>query len=144
MLLNTVATIILSALMLVPLINIIVGAIVGSGLVGPLGGVGGTLLALLIMVVEKLIGDQRGWFRMTNAGIAAAPMRFQHSIKDGLPAGGALAVTEGDVWEETDLGGEFEDLRAQLIDDEVLDSQWAQLAFSSGFNHAEQLAVNCT
>lgn len=122
MLLNAVATVVLSAMMLVPLVNVVVGAVVGGGVAGPLGTVAGTLFALLVTLAEKIIGDRRGWF----------------------PAGGALAVTEGDgdlTWEEIGLGGEFE---AQLIDDEVRDSQWAQLAFSGGFNHAEQIAVNCT
>ena len=142
MLLNAVATVVLSAMMLVPLVNVVVGAVVGGGVAGPLGTVAGTLFALLVTLAEKIIGDRRGWFRVRNTAVGAEPVR--RPINDGLPAGGALAVTEGDgdlTWEEIGLGGEFE---AQLIDDEVRDSQWAQFAFSGGFNHAEQIAVNCT
>ncbi len=67
MLLNAMAATILGAMMLVPLINIVVGAVVGTCLGGPLAGAAGILVALLITLAEKLIGNRRGWFRVNTA-----------------------------------------------------------------------------
>jgi hypothetical protein len=65
MLLDAIATVILAGMMLIPLVNIFVGAIVGAGLVGTPGAVAGVLLAMAVTVAEKLIGDRRGWFDVT-------------------------------------------------------------------------------
>lgn len=59
MLLNAIAIIILAGMMLVPLVNILVGAIAGAGLAGPPGAVAGVALAIAITGAEKLIGDHR-------------------------------------------------------------------------------------
>jgi len=45
---DTIATIILIAMMLVPLANIVTGAIVGTGLAGPAGGLVGIVAAITI------------------------------------------------------------------------------------------------
>jgi hypothetical protein len=52
-------------MMLIPLVNLFVGAIVGAGLVGTPGAAAGVLLAIVVTVAEKLIGDRRGWFDVT-------------------------------------------------------------------------------
>jgi hypothetical protein len=65
MLLDAIATVILAGMMLIPLVNVFVGAIVGAGLVGTPGAAAGVLLALVVTVAEKLIGDWRGWFDVT-------------------------------------------------------------------------------
>ncbi len=49
---NWVAVFILAEMMLLPLINLFVGAIVGAGVSGAFGFLAGVLLALLIMAVE--------------------------------------------------------------------------------------------
>ena len=49
---NSVAVFILAGMLLLPLINIFVGAIVGAGVSGAFGFLAGVLLAFLIMVVE--------------------------------------------------------------------------------------------
>lgn len=59
MLLDTIATIILAGMMLVPVVNIFAGIIVGAGLGGAIGALAGLLLALSIMAVESFIGS---WF----------------------------------------------------------------------------------
>ena len=46
--------------MLVPLINIVVGLIVGAWLAGPAGALVGLALALLIAAMEKWAGDLNG------------------------------------------------------------------------------------
>ena len=64
MLVDAIATIILMGMMLVPFVNVLVGAIVGSGLGGPPGCIAGIVLAIAITLAEKIIGDRRGWFRL--------------------------------------------------------------------------------
>ncbi len=64
MLVDAIALVILAGMMLIPLINIVVGAIVGLGMGGIPGGVIGVMLAVVISLAEKLIGDRRGWFRV--------------------------------------------------------------------------------
>lgn len=55
MLLETIAAVILAGMMLVPILNLIVGMIVGGGLAGVSGCLLGLALALLITVVERLL-----------------------------------------------------------------------------------------
>jgi hypothetical protein len=50
--LNSIAICILAGMMLLPLVNLFVGAIVGAGVSGTFGLFSGALLAFLIMVVE--------------------------------------------------------------------------------------------
>jgi hypothetical protein len=62
MLFDAIAAIILAGMMLIPLVNIVVGIVVGAGLAGVSGALVGLALAAFIMATEKLIGDRRGWF----------------------------------------------------------------------------------
>ena len=60
MLLDAIATVILAGLMLIPLVNVIVGGVLGAGLAGPLGGVIGILLAVAITALETWLADCLG------------------------------------------------------------------------------------
>jgi hypothetical protein len=53
---DTIATIILIAMMLVPLANIVTGAIVGTGLAGPAGGLVGIVAGLAITLISSRVG----------------------------------------------------------------------------------------
>jgi hypothetical protein len=55
MLLDTIATVILAGMMLVPVINIFAGVIIGAGLGGAAGACAGLVLALAIMAGERLL-----------------------------------------------------------------------------------------
>jgi hypothetical protein len=61
MLLNALATLVLFGMMLVPFVNIIVGAVVGGGLAGPQGMTFGILLALSITAAELYFAKLFGW-----------------------------------------------------------------------------------
>ena len=61
MIVDAIALIVLSGMMLVPLINLVVGLIVGAWLGGPVGALAGFALAVLITAFEKRVGDQLGW-----------------------------------------------------------------------------------
>ena len=61
MLLNVIASIILAAMMLIPIVNVVVGAYVGVAIGGLLGGVSGVGLAVAIGIAETLIADRLGW-----------------------------------------------------------------------------------
>jgi hypothetical protein len=61
MLLDAIATVILTGLMLIPLVNLIVGGVVGAGLFGPLGCAIGILLAIGIAMLETWLADRMGW-----------------------------------------------------------------------------------
>ena len=54
MLLDTIATVILGGMMLIPVVNVFAGVIVGAGLGGVVGAFAGLLLALIIMAAERL------------------------------------------------------------------------------------------
>ncbi len=60
MLLDAIATVILAGMMLVPLVNVIVGGVLGAGLAGPLGGVVGILLAIAVTALETWLADVLG------------------------------------------------------------------------------------
>jgi hypothetical protein len=62
MLLNAIATVILVGMMLIPLVNIAVGAIAGAGIGGLPGGLFGILLGLAISAAEKWVADRLGWW----------------------------------------------------------------------------------
>jgi predicted PurR-regulated permease PerM len=49
--LDAVATVILAGMMFIPIINLVVGIIVGTGLFGVAGGFAGAALAVLIMAL---------------------------------------------------------------------------------------------
>jgi hypothetical protein len=61
MLLDAIATVILAGLMLIPLVNVVVGGVVGAGLAGPLGGITGILLAIAIAALETWLADRLVW-----------------------------------------------------------------------------------
>lgn len=62
MLLDTIATIILAGMMLIPVVNVFAGVIVGAGLGGTIGAIVGLLLALSIMAVESFIATRLSSF----------------------------------------------------------------------------------
>jgi hypothetical protein len=117
MLLEAIAAVILLGMMLIPLVNVFVGVIVGAGLVGTPGAVAGVLLALVVTVAEKLIGDRRGWFDVRceildtatgatrqGAGARSNPKRHvtrrrplapqrQHRRRPSIPPSGEYAVS---------------------------------------------------
>jgi len=61
MLLDAIATVILVGMMFIPLVNIIVGVVVGADLGGPPGALCGLLSALAISAAQKVIGDRTTW-----------------------------------------------------------------------------------
>jgi hypothetical protein len=75
MLLNAIATVILAGMMLIPLVNIAVGAIAGAGIGGLPGSVLGILLGLAISAAQKWLADRLGWWDtscQTDSGAGAA------------------------------------------------------------------------
>jgi hypothetical protein len=62
MILDAIALVVLSGMMLVPLVNIVVGLISGAWLGGPAGAVVGLALAVLIAAIEKWVAGHLGWF----------------------------------------------------------------------------------
>lgn len=62
MLLDAIATIILVGMMLIPIVNVGVGAIVGAALGGVPGAIIGITTAFSLSILEKLITDQLGWW----------------------------------------------------------------------------------
>ncbi len=93
MLLDAIATAILAGLMLIPIVNIVVGAVVGAGLVGPLGAIAGVLLAIGIAGLEIWLSDVLGW-RDLRSGTATVSETFadeeipttEHTIRTGPPS----------------------------------------------------------
>jgi len=64
MLLDTIATVVLLGMMLVPGFNIIVGTIAGAVLIGPLGALSGFLLGASIMLAQRRLyvaGVSKRW-----------------------------------------------------------------------------------
>ncbi len=55
MLLDTIATIVLAGMMLIPLVNVVAGVIVGAGLGGSIGAMAGLVIALSIMAAENFM-----------------------------------------------------------------------------------------
>jgi hypothetical protein len=64
MLLDAIASIILLGMMMVPIVNIFVGIILGAALCGVPGGILGLLLAVTVIVAEKIVAERRGWFEV--------------------------------------------------------------------------------
>lgn len=62
MLLDAIATIILVGMMLIPIVNVGVGAIAGAALGGVPGAIIGITTAFSLSILEKLIADQLGWW----------------------------------------------------------------------------------
>jgi hypothetical protein len=75
MLLDTVATVILAGMMLIPLVNIFVGIIVGAWFAGLPGGLLGLALAIAVTAAEKLVGERRGWFDVVCENDTAVAMQ---------------------------------------------------------------------
>jgi hypothetical protein len=70
---DTIAIIILIAMMLVPLANIVTGAIVGTGLGGPAGGLVGIVLGIAITLISSRVGHSqtRQPFRPRGVGLGS-------------------------------------------------------------------------
>ena len=91
---DAIALIVLSGMMLVPLINIVVGLIVGAWLAGPAGVPVGLALAVLISVIEKWLGDRLGWFERDMASTAeAAPLTVASRSSDLRPTARHAALS---------------------------------------------------
>ena len=73
--LDAVATIILAGMMFIPIINLVVGIIVGTGLFGVAGGFAGAALAFLITIVQKQIPWRRPIHIKLGARIIGFPGR---------------------------------------------------------------------
>jgi hypothetical protein len=67
MLLDAIALLILAGMMFIPLVNVIVGVVVGAGLAGPPGALCGLMFAIAITVAQKAIRDRPGWIQFSPA-----------------------------------------------------------------------------
>jgi hypothetical protein len=67
MLLDAIALILLSGMMFIPLVNIIVGVLVGAGVAGPPGALFGLLSALAISAAQKIFSHRRQWGAFSQA-----------------------------------------------------------------------------
>jgi hypothetical protein len=91
MLLDAIATVILAGLMLIPLVNVIVGGVLGAGLAGPLGGVVGILLAIAVTALETWLADILGLRDLRPEPAAKEPAAVdaaavaERTIKTGPP-----------------------------------------------------------
>ena len=61
MLLDAIATVILAGLMLIPFLNVVVGAVIGAGLAGVPGVFAGVVTGLAIVAIETFVADRLGW-----------------------------------------------------------------------------------
>ncbi len=67
MLLDAIALLILAGMMFIPLVNVVVGVIVGAGFAGPPGALAGALLALVTTAAQKMVAERRGWSALSPA-----------------------------------------------------------------------------
>ena len=67
MLLDAIALLILAGMMFIPLVNVIVGVVVGAGLAGSPGALFGLLSALAISAAQKIFGERRRWDAFSQA-----------------------------------------------------------------------------
>jgi hypothetical protein len=67
MLLDAIALLILAGMMFIPLVNVIVGVVVGAGLAGPPGALCGLMSALAIPVAQKIVCHRTAWFHFSPA-----------------------------------------------------------------------------
>ena len=67
MLLDAIALLILAGMMFIPLVNVIVGVVVGAGLAGPPGALCGLMSALAITAAQKMIRQRKAWFHFSPA-----------------------------------------------------------------------------
>ncbi len=79
MLLDAIATVILTGLMFIPLVNFVVGGVVGAGLMGPAGAATGVLLALSVTWLEIWVADRLGW-RDLQAAPATEPVGIAQDV----------------------------------------------------------------
>jgi hypothetical protein len=93
MVLDAIATVILSGLMLVPIVNVFVGAVCGAGLFGPSGIVAGVLLSIGITWLEVGLADAFGWRDLHSVSVAAPDTvaavespTMRHTIRTGPPS----------------------------------------------------------
>jgi len=90
MLLDAIATVILAGLMLIPLLNVIVGGVIGAGLLGPFGGVMGIVLAIAITALETWVADRLGWRDLRSRAADAL-----ESVADEVAAATERTITTG-------------------------------------------------
>jgi hypothetical protein len=90
MLLDAIATVILAGLMLIPFLNVIIGAVIGAGLAGPPGAFVGILTGAAIVALETWIADRLGWrdLRCVSTDVA-------ERLADERVAGGGRSITAG-------------------------------------------------
>jgi hypothetical protein len=69
MLLDAIALLILIGMMFIPLVNVIVGVVVGAGLAGPPGALCGLLSALAISAAQTIIGKRKSWSAFSPAEV---------------------------------------------------------------------------
>ena len=69
MLLDAIAILILIGMMFIPLVNIVVGIVVGAGVAGPPGAFCGLLSALAISAAQTIIGKRKGWSAFSPAEV---------------------------------------------------------------------------
>jgi hypothetical protein len=70
--LDAISTVILAGMMFIPIINLVVGIIVGTGLFGVAGGFAGAALAVLITIAAF----NRGWANRLRQVAATASLIF--------------------------------------------------------------------
>jgi hypothetical protein len=61
MLLDAIALLILIGMMFIPVVNVVVGVVVGAGPAGPPGALCGLLSALAISAAQTIIGKRKSW-----------------------------------------------------------------------------------
>jgi hypothetical protein len=94
---NSIAVFILAGMMLLPLVNLFVGAIVGAGVSGAVGLFAGALLAFLIMAVEVAL------LRARDQQLAADAARTQPRAL--IPSGNlSRAIVSLAEWRHRRLG----------------------------------------
>jgi hypothetical protein len=69
MLLDAIALLILIGMMFIPLVNVVVGIVVGAGVAGLPGALCGLLSALAISAAQTIIGKRKGWSAFSAAEV---------------------------------------------------------------------------
>jgi hypothetical protein len=90
MLLDAIATVILAGLMLIPFLNVVVGAVIGAGLAGVPGVFAGVITAVAVVALETFVADRLGWrdLRCVSTDVA-------EGLADERIVGGGRSITAG-------------------------------------------------
>ena len=84
MLLDTIATVILIGMMLIPFVNVVVGIVVGAGLAGVPGALLGLATAIAVIGIEKFVADRQASLEVAVVEPAAvtglAPQYEEHAF----------------------------------------------------------------